>query len=237
MKPIFEAISLAQQQRSFGASRIVAECFAPYWHFHPEVELTWIIKGEGTRFVGDSILPYAAGDLVLVGSNVPHQWVSAQAQTAVVQEALVIQFPEALFAAFSECQAITVLIQKANRGLYFSEPPQEVVKLLTDFSTFNPAYQLSQLLQILLQLAQSPDPIRLSQRSHFQSQNKARESHRINDCIDFILTNLHSPLSVNLMAERLHMVPQSYCRWFKQQTGTSFITFVNQTSILDASLI
>ncbi|MEM6348851.1 MAG: AraC family transcriptional regulator [Bacteroidota bacterium] len=234
MKPIFEALSLAQKQCSFGASQIEAEHFEPFWHFHPEVELTWIIQGEGTRFVGDSILPYGPGDLVLVGSNVPHQWVSSQAQLSSQQEALVIQFPEDLFAAFPECEAINKLFQEAKRGLYFSSPQQAIKEKLSTFVSFNPAQQLSQLLQILLLLTEYNLPQMLSQRSQFQTQGKAADSQRINSCIDFILSQLKQPLSVNLMADRLHMVPQSFCRWFKQQTGTSFITFVNQSRIQSA---
>ncbi len=233
MKPVLEALPLAQQ-RSFGAFKIEADRFEPFWHFHPEVELTWIIQGEGTRFVGDSILPYGPGDLVLVGSNVPHQWVSSQAQASSQQEALVIQFPEDLFAAFPECEAINKLFHEAKRGLHFSYPQQDIKEKLSAFIALNPAQQLSQLLALLLLLTEYSSPHVLSQRSQFQSHHKTADSQRINSCIDFILSRLNQPLSVNLMAERLHMVPQSFCRWFKQQTGTSFITFVNQSRIQSA---
>ena len=34
------------------------------------------MEGSGTRFVGDNINPFYSGDLVIIGSNTPHAWVS-----------------------------------------------------------------------------------------------------------------------------------------------------------------
>ena len=42
------------------------------WHFHDEYEIIYVREGSGDRFVADSMEPYTNGDLILVGSNVPH---------------------------------------------------------------------------------------------------------------------------------------------------------------------
>src|SRR5512137_397445 len=61
------------------------------WHYHPEAELTWIIRGRGMRFVGDSVEEFADGDICLLGCNAPHCWVSNKnAEPGVCS--LVIQF-------------------------------------------------------------------------------------------------------------------------------------------------
>jgi hypothetical protein len=57
--------------------------------------LTLIIQGNGKRFVGDSIENFEAGDLVLLGSNLPHFWRSDKVfyeNSKPVSEAIVIQF-------------------------------------------------------------------------------------------------------------------------------------------------
>lgn len=46
------------------------------WHYHSEMELVLTVKSTGTRFVGDSIKMFQAGDLVLIGKNLPHMWLN-----------------------------------------------------------------------------------------------------------------------------------------------------------------
>ena len=57
-------------------SHEVSRSFGGSDHFHSDLELNLILKSSGTRFVGDSVLGFKEDDLVLLGPNVPHCWLS-----------------------------------------------------------------------------------------------------------------------------------------------------------------
>src|SRR5215212_8169930 len=60
--------------RSFSVRRDLVPHVNNRWHYHTEVELIHFKKGEGTQFIGDNIRRFKAGDVVLVGSGLPHYW-------------------------------------------------------------------------------------------------------------------------------------------------------------------
>jgi AraC-like DNA-binding protein len=95
------------------------------WHFHPELELTHIVRGSGRRYVGDSIEPFGDGDLCLVGATTPHCWLTEQGDPGPVH-ARVIQFlPESLGPALAETatfRPLQRLFERARRGLLVAGP-------------------------------------------------------------------------------------------------------------------
>jgi hypothetical protein len=42
------------------------------WHYHPEYEIHLITATTGTYFVGDYVGSFEPGNLVMTGSNLPH---------------------------------------------------------------------------------------------------------------------------------------------------------------------
>ena len=97
------------------------------WHFHPELELTHIVRGAGRRYVGDSIEPFDDGDLCLVGGNTPHCWLTEQGDPGPVH-ARVIQFlPESIAPTLAQgatFRPLARLFERARRGLLISGPVQ-----------------------------------------------------------------------------------------------------------------
>jgi mannose-6-phosphate isomerase-like protein (cupin superfamily) len=63
-----------QENSSFQIKEVVQNRFDAPYHYHPAFELTLIIAGNGKRFVGNHITDFHPGDLVLLGSNLPHCW-------------------------------------------------------------------------------------------------------------------------------------------------------------------
>ena len=76
LKPTLEKIS-----PEFGSSFTIKQYFEdsigksnhqPFWHFHPELELVFVNGGSGKRHIGNHLSYYQGGDLILIGSNLPH---------------------------------------------------------------------------------------------------------------------------------------------------------------------
>jgi hypothetical protein len=90
MKPYLEKVPYSSD--SFVVYERNDPDFAFDLHYHPEYELTLIIKSRGQRLVGDCIADYGPGDLVLLGPNLPHTWRSGpmKSSSAETHRAVVV---------------------------------------------------------------------------------------------------------------------------------------------------
>ena len=124
--PLFQKIHL-QNNRSFNVLKVERPYFIVPWHVHPEIEIMFVMRGHGTRFVGDSIENFKPNDLVIVGSNLPHVWKNDREHyeegSNLVAEARVILLREDCFGAdffkVPEMSSVRDLFIRAERGLKF----------------------------------------------------------------------------------------------------------------------
>jgi mannose-6-phosphate isomerase-like protein (cupin superfamily) len=86
------------EAKAFVVKELIAPYFDKHWHFHPEYQLFWVIKGKGTRFIGDQMKPFKEGDMVLTGPNLPHLWRNDQEyfqkNSNLETLGIVVYFPE-----------------------------------------------------------------------------------------------------------------------------------------------
>ena len=124
MKPHFHKIT-TPLQNSFSIRHDRQPNFGRVWHFHPELELHYTIKGEGVRFIGDNVSNFSEGELILVGENLPHTWRCHdryyQQDESLYVEAIVLQFlPDCLgkeLFNLPETYLVPKLFEKAKKGM------------------------------------------------------------------------------------------------------------------------
>jgi len=213
--------------------------FYSTWHYHEELELTLILKSTGTRFVGDSIQQFTAGDLVLVGENTPHVWKNSdsyyQEPLANAAEAIIIHFRKDFagtdFFTMPEMNPIKTLINQAQGGLCFKGKVRLLVagkiKALVDKSPFE---QVLGLLEILNILANTKEYVVLSTVgfSHLYGSNR---NEQINRVYAYIIENFRKEISLEKAARIAHMTPTAFCRFFKSRTRKTFTQFLNEIRI------
>jgi AraC-like DNA-binding protein len=239
MNPFLESISLGPQT-SFKYQRFHYTAFTYGWHFHPEVELTLIVRGEGKRFIGDDIANFRAGDLCLLGPNLPHTWLSdlPHPTDPCAAESIVVQFRMDCFGegffARPEMIAIHRLLTAANQGLQFSDTVSaQIAPQMAAMESATPFGRMMQLLAILEQLAGVKGVKHLSSRGFAPAIGKG-DASRIDQVSRFILEHLDEPLSLEDIADVAHLSPSAFSRFFKRATGKTFVRYVNELRVARA---
>jgi AraC-like DNA-binding protein len=203
-------------------------------HRHGHFELTWIQRGEGLRWVGDSVAPFFDGDLVLVGSEIPHLWASRGPEPAEPCTATVLQFPPDWTRRFGlpELKTVAPLMAHAAAGLeVLGETRTAVQRLLAGLEGASALQRVAVLLEVLDRLQAGAEDLRpLSGTLSAASIENASTSvglPRIDRVLRWIETNLGNDLRVDDAAAIAHVTPAAFGRFFKREVGKNFTAYVN----------
>lgn len=217
-------------------------CLDSSWHYHAQFELLYISQSTGIRFVGDSVSHFFPGDLVLVGPYLPHLWrndasyYSADDTNKV--RTIVVKFTKDFIGegTFSnpEFSDIDNMLEQSNFGVCFGRKTSE--KLHSDLIgiiDLTPAEQSIKLLDVLCRLSVSDDKTVLS--SSDMRQYTTDNSDRLDAVIKFISNNYTGEINLDDVADIACMTTNSFCRFFKKMTNKSFVQFLNEVRIRNAS--
>lgn len=223
---------VAHPHQSFRLLRLAQAGFRGGRHRHHHLELTWIESGTGLRYVGDNVQPYEAGDLVLLGPNAPHAWISSPHETGQVHKATVIQFaPELLAAnALPELAAARALVEMAGQGLRVDgQARQSVTDAMARIPPQPGLRALAAFVDVLGQLVVhhgSMTPI-ASQAARSIAASHTEQDRRIARVIEWIYANLARELRVADAARLVHISPAAFSRYFSREVGKCFTEYVN----------
>ncbi|MES2596801.1 MAG: AraC family transcriptional regulator [Verrucomicrobiota bacterium] len=197
------------------------------WHFHTEMELTLFREGQGTRFVGDHIGAFEAGDLVLLGSKLPHYW-----HTRGHSGGLSVQwhFPEGHpFWAFPETLPLRGLFERAGHGLRLSGlTAARVGSLMNEMISVQGVEQLSLLLRVLAVIHAAPEKerARLSARS-FALAAESHYQQAISKAVRHLLASFREQVRLEDVLIITGMSRPTFARQFKKHSGKTLSEFLN----------
>jgi AraC-like DNA-binding protein len=241
MKVAREHVSHPDQ--SFRFLRFETPRFEGEPHRHRHLELTWIEAGAGLRFVGDSVTPFAAGDLVLIGADTPHCWVSSHGRQD--SAATVLQFAPSLLAqpALPELMRVAPLCERASVGIRITGAAHGVV--IAELGTMRSARLLGRLagllriLDVLQSHERSLEPIaRSSMHSHDgPRQNGETDPRRIDGVLGWIRRHLGRELTVAAAAKVARVTPGAFSRYFRHEVGKTFTGYVNDVRCSEACVL
>ena len=205
------------------------------WHFHPEMELTLILAGHGRRFVGDSAEPFTAGDVVLLGPNVPHSWQDDEALAPTsTGHSIVVHFRADFlgrdFWEMPEFKHIRGLFAGAARGVSFAgEHAQRAADGLLALAQLQGAAALTQLLLVLDHLIRAAArPLASALYSYSPSGGTERRLERV---YSFLKEKFREPITLAEIAKIAAMSPTAFSRYFKRTSGRNVSDFLTELRV------
>ncbi|NQZ78059.1 MAG: helix-turn-helix transcriptional regulator [Ekhidna sp.] len=209
----------------------------PYWHYHPELELVYVKGGSGKRHIGSHLSYFNDGELILIGSNLPHQGftnrLSGNESETVVQ--MLPNFLGEGFFQIPEMKGIQALFERSKKGLAFSENDKKLVgpkiEALIEKDKFE---QILGLISILRDLSLSKD-YKILNADGFLMVTNPQDNDRLNQVLNHIKENFTDVISLGEICDLVSMTEPSFCRYFKRVTTKTFTQFLNEYRLVHAS--
>lgn len=226
---------------SFSVRRDRVPYINNHWHYHPEVEFIYFRNGNGTQFIGDSIKHFQSGDIVLVGSFLPHYWrfddIYFESGANACADVSVIHFKEDFwgehFINLPENKILKSTLECAKRGIQVKGKVKLQIRALFDALTNaeGPAKII-----LLMEALIAAGHCRTEQISSmvFQHNFEDLDKDRINAIYDYSLANFKNPIKLEQIAEIANISPNSFCRFFKSRTRKTYTQFINEIRIGNA---
>ena len=229
---------LIPNNKCFYIKKNIEPFFDPTFHSHNEFQLSYVVKGNGNRFIGNSLNPFSDGDTVLIGPNLPHVWKSHDSyfehKEPNATTVIVIYFNKEILGESvylkQEFQKIKVLFDMSYRGLHIQgKTSDKVGEMLRHLYTLEGVESVVLLLQILDMIASSDD-------IHFLTDLEAvsfkeSETNRIHKVYEYVMKNFKNKINLEKAAELANMTPTSFSRYFKTRMNISFSEFVKEVRI------
>ncbi len=209
------------------------------WHYHKEVELIHFNDGEGTQFIGDSISRFKQGDVVLVGSNLPHYWrfddVYFDENSRKSADVRVAHFHENFwgdqFLELPENISLKTVLEKAKRGIQVTGEHRNIVaEFLNKLLAAEGPQRILLLIEALNTIANCKELNPLSSIG-FKQDFLESEKDRINAIYEYSMKNFKRKILLEEIAEVANISPNSFCRFFKSRTRKTYSQFLTELRV------
>ncbi len=209
----------------------------PFWHYHPELELVYVKEGSGKRHIGSHLSYFNGGELVLIGSNLPHQGFTNRLSCSE-SETVIQMLPNFLgddFFNIPEMKGIHNLFERSKKGLSFGEEDKNRIgKKILQMVNKDKFEQILLLLEILRDLSNSRN-YKILNANGFLLVSSPQDNDRLNKVLNYVKENFQKPITLNEIADLVSMTVPSFCRYFKKITDKTFTQFLNEYRLVHAS--
>jgi AraC-like DNA-binding protein len=216
--------------------------FYNHLHRHSEMQITWILKGEGSLIAGSSMQRFKPGDIYIIGANQPHIFKSdpgyfEKSSKADVHALTIFVDPTGSFGhllELPEMKSVKKFLEATFMGLQVPESHQRPVSVkMLQVKDAKNGFRLSCFIN-LLQMLTAIKKYKTLSNTHTEYAISESEGLRMNDIYQYTMAHYTENISLKQIANVAHLTPQAFCRYFKKHTLKTYITFLNEVRVNEA---
>ncbi len=239
MKPALRSIT-TNPQSSFSVRKDVGPNVYSQWHHHPEYELLIIRGGHGFQTIGDKTEGLdGSSRMTLIGPYLPHTMLYDSKPEEKEVEAIVVHFKEELFSRdflkLPEMMPMRDLFSAMAHGLSITDKTREILEPLM-FKLHESDYydRFFILLKILYIIGQNKNDYKTIASPGFVENYSAENNKRIDKVYQYTFDNFKNDVKLMEVSRLVGLSKEAFCRYFKQQTGKTYVEFLTEVRIGNA---
>ncbi|OUJ75796.1 helix-turn-helix domain-containing protein [Hymenobacter crusticola] len=208
-------------------------------HQHPEIQLSYVLEGEGKLIGGDYIGLYRPGDLFLLGHDVPHVFRSNKeyysAASNLRSHAVLLFFDSEVFTSgfysIEELQGVKKFFEQLTGCYRIHGAAQEAIArhmlALPQTSNLERVLMVLQIVQLLMQ----PGALQCLNVTDQMHNLNEREGKRMEQVLHFLMEQSHRPITLGEVASVANMSREAFCRFFKERTRKTYVHYLNELRV------
>ena len=203
------------------------ESFYEKLHQHKEIQISVVLKGEGTYIIGDCVGDFKQHDIFVLGENLPHVF-KRDALFEHETEMVSLFFSKNSFGEsffeLPEFEYFKKFFDNAILGYKVKSNKEALSLLLAKINSLSKYQQFISFLEIL-RLISEADKRKLSSLINLKKY-AGDEGKRMSDIFQFTMNNFQREVTLHDVSDIANMTPNAFCRYFKQRTTKTFVNFL-----------
>lgn len=195
-------------------------------HWHDAVEIIFLLDGELTVYQQEQKMHMEKNDIILINSGEFHATRCREGN-----ESLLIQIPDRFMQKYiPEFQDIQFIMHARPTNAIQQTKLEQLRKILRDMQIVLDVKPDGMMLRFYALLFELLYMLYHNYRLELSSTERKRQKNleRLRPVISYVQEHYQEPISIAEIADIAAFQPEYFCRFFKQQTGMTFQTYLNE---------
>lgn len=221
---------------SFWVDDYKGKLFFSKLHVHPEIQVTLIKNATGDVLSGGYYGRFYAGEVFVVGSNIPHVFKSDNHGRPERENAVSVIFDSNIlgqaFLTLPECESLKAWFENTRHCMKIRAEDSSAVSAAIE--RIVESQGLDKLLHFIELLHACVNTEYTLLAPNAKKVYKESETKTLDKIFQFTFSNFKDDVTIEKVADLACMSPVSFCRYFKSKTQKTYIQFLNEVRIANA---